>query len=77
MESRFCEIKMPCSGWKLETNLSIGTLDSMFGHKRLLWLFEFIFIMDSMTGCNNVSRFLYLFCSDKLLQRALTTTRKT
>ena len=40
-----------CCMFRVETgnNLSIFTLDSMFGHRRLMWLFEFIFVVDSMT----------------------------
>jgi len=67
-----------CCMFRVETgnNLSIFTLDSMFGHRRLMWLFYFRRgFYDS--GCNNIPLFLYLFCSDKLLQRALMTTRKT
>jgi hypothetical protein len=65
MGSGLWEIEMSqtavCSGWKLETNLSIDTLDSMFGHRRLMWLFEFIFIVDSMTLV--VVTFLFSFIS--------------
>jgi hypothetical protein len=42
MGSGLWEIEMSLtavySGWKLETNSSINTLDIMFGHKRLMWL---------------------------------------
>jgi hypothetical protein len=49
--------------WKLYTSLSIDALDSMFGHKRLMRLFDFIFIVDSMTLV--VITFVFIF----LLQR--------
>lgn len=49
--------------WKLYTSLSIDALDSMFGHKRLMRLFDSIFIVDSMTLV--VITFVFIF----LLQR--------